>query len=80
MGKGKLATLSTPSAFICSTTPSSAVFRISGGLCCGNVSLKWAEEKSLRGSERGCNRADCECDGVNHGKEGSSEEQGREGD
>ena len=38
-------TLSTPMLFISSTTPSSDVFNISGGVCSGKVSLKCAELK-----------------------------------
>ena len=35
-------------AFISRTRPSKDVFRISGGVCSGNVSLKCAEEYSLQ--------------------------------
>lgn len=35
-------------AFISSTKPSRDVFRISGGVCSGKVSLKWADEYSLQ--------------------------------
>ncbi|KAA6423938.1 MAG: hypothetical protein FRX49_05897 [Trebouxia sp. A1-2] len=40
-------TLSTCMAFMSSTKPSRDVFRISGGVCAGNVSLKCADEYNL---------------------------------
>jgi len=43
VGKGKLRTRSTPMAFMTSTTPSSGVLTISGGVWSGKVSLKCAE-------------------------------------
>lgn len=45
-------TLSTCMAFIKSTRPSKEVFRISGGVCWGKVSLKWAEEYNLQHTPR----------------------------
>ena len=36
-----------PKDFMDSITASKGELRISGGVCSGNVSLKWAEEKSL---------------------------------
>lgn len=41
-------TLSTPMAFMESRTPSRGVSRISGGECCGKVSLNTAEENNLQ--------------------------------
>lgn len=47
-------TLSMPKDFMDSITASKGELRISGGVCSGNVSLKWAEEKSLCTPGRSC--------------------------
>jgi hypothetical protein len=45
-------TFSMPMAFMSRTTPSRAVFRISGGVCSMKMSLKTAEENNLTASRK----------------------------